>query len=153
MSTSKDLKIRITAQDQASPALGKTKAGIESISRQLDSMRSSALAAFGVWTSGSSVQELANLADSVQSVNSRLLLATGGQEAFNAAQAKSYEISAKTGSGYEATATLLARLNQSGKDFGLSQERIATMTQVTARSLQLSGAAAAESSSVITQLS
>lgn len=153
MSTSKDLKIRITAQDQASPALGKTKAGIESISRQLDSMRSSALAAFGVWTSASSVRDLANLADSVQGLNSRLLIAVGGAEAFSAAQARGYEISAKTGAGYEATATLLARLSQVGQGYGLTQEQIATTTQVTARSLQLSGAAAAESSAVIRQLS
>ena len=153
MSTSRDLKIRITAQDQASPALGKTKAGIESISRQLDSMRSSALAAFGVWTSASSVRDLANLADSVQGLNSRLLIAVGSAEAFSAAQARGYEISSKTGAGYEATATLLARLSQVGQGYGLTQEQIATTTQVAARSLQLSGAAAAESSAVIRQLS
>lgn len=153
MSTSRDLKIRITAQDQASPALGKTKAGIESISRQLDSMRSSALAAFGVWTSASSARDLANLADSVQGLNSRLLIAVGGAEAFSAAQARGYEISAKTGAGYESTATLLARLSQVGQGYGLTQQQIATTTQVTARSLQLSGAAAAESSAVIRQLS
>ncbi|NLW82496.1 MAG: hypothetical protein GXY42_12625, partial [Desulfovibrionales bacterium] len=130
MSTSRDLKIRITAQDQASPALGKTKAGIESISRQLDSMRSSALAAFGVWTSASSVRDLANLADSVQGLNSRLLIAVGSAEAFSAAQARGYEISSKTGAGYEATATLLARLSQVGQGYGLTQEQIATTTQV-----------------------
>ncbi len=153
MGTSRELKIKITAQEQASPALGKTREGIESISRQLDSMRSRALAAFGVWTSASSARDLANLADSVQGLNSRLLIAVGGAEAFAAAQARGYEISAKTGAGYEATATLLARLSQVGQGYGLTQQQLATTTQVTARSLQLSGAAAAESSAVIRQLS
>lgn len=77
----------------------------------------------------------------------------GEEEAFNVARARGYEISAKTGAGYEATATLLARLSQVGKGYGLTQEQIATTTQVTARSLQLSGAAAAESTAVVRQLS
>jgi lambda family phage tail tape measure protein len=106
-----------------------------------------------VWTSASSARDLANLADSVQGLNSRLLIAVGSSEAFSAAQAKGYEISAKTGAGYDAAATLLARLSQVGRGYGLTQEQIATTTQVTARSLQLSGAAAAESTAVVRQLS
>lgn len=116
-------------------------------------MRTYALGAFtGVAALGQAREVLA-LADAVQSMNARLRLAVGGADAFAAAQARAYAISAKTGAGYEATATLMARLSTVAKGYGVTQEQVAQVTEVTARALQLSGAGAGEAASVITQFS
>jgi lambda family phage tail tape measure protein len=131
----------------------KAKGGIRSISEQLDSMRTNAIAAFSVFALANRAQRIGQLADQIQGVNSRLLIAVGSQNAFNAAQERAYAVSAKTGTGYESTATLLSRLSQVGAGYGLTQERIATTTEVTARALQLSGAATAESTAVVRQFS
>ncbi|MCA1987314.1 MAG: tape measure protein, partial [Desulfovibrio sp.] len=153
MAKSYDVGIRITAKDETGPALTKTRAGVESISRQLESMRAYALGAFtGVAALGQAREVLA-LADAVQSMNARLRLAVGGADAFAAAQARAYAISARTGAGYEATATLMARLSTVAKGYGVTQEQVFRVTEATGNALKVSGAGAQETASVIRQLS
>lgn len=97
--------------------------------------------------------QLLKLADDVSLVNARLRLAVGGVKDFADAQAFAYRVSQQTGAGYEAIANLYARLSLTAKDYGLSQQQIVNVTESTALALRVSGSSAAESASVITQLS
>lgn len=99
------------------------------------------------------VSALAQLADQVQQVNARLKLAVSGAREFAEAQRFAYRVAAQTGAGFEAVATLYARLAQAASSFGLSQEQIARTTEATALALKVSGASAAEAASVVRQFS
>lgn len=146
-----DLAIRITAKDSTAGALGKTRAGLQSISRELAVMRNAFLSIQGVMGLQSGIAGLARLADAVQSTNARLMLAVGTVREFAQAQQFAYRVAAQTGAGYEAVATLYTRLATTAKGFGLSQERIATVTEATALAFKVSGASAAESAGAVRQ--
>lgn len=147
-----DLAIRITAQDSTGAALTRTRAGLESISRQLEVARRAFLSFQGALGLQAGVAGLVRLADEVQSVNARLRLATSGAQQFAIAQREAYRIAAQTGAGFASIATLYGRLAQAGRSLGLSQEQIARTTEVTALALRVSGASASEASSVVRQL-
>ncbi|WP_126458095.1 tape measure protein [Sulfuritortus calidifontis] len=110
-------------------------------------------AAFAFSGLNNSLSGLAQLADQVQAVNARLKLSTDGLREFVAAQQLAYRVAAQTGAGYEAVATLYTRLAQGARGFGLTQEQVARTTEATALALKVSGASAAEASSVIRQFS
>jgi tape measure domain-containing protein len=62
-------------------------------------------------------------------------------------------ISQRTGTSFEANATLYARIASSLRDAGYASADVAKVTETVATSLKLSGASTEEASSVITQLS
>lgn len=146
-----DLAIRITAKDSTAGALGKTRAGLQSISRELALVRNAFLGLQGVMGLQAGISGLAKLADAVQSTNARLKLAVGTVREFAQAQQFAYRVAAQTGAGFEAVATLYTRLATTAKGFGLSQERIAAVTEATALALKVSGASAAESAGAVRQ--
>lgn len=152
MSTT-ELRVRITAQDRASAALGRTRAGVESISRQLELARNAFLGFQAAVGLQSGVAGLAALTDEVRQVDARLRQVTRSTADFAAAQRQALALSAETGAGYRAIADLYSRLAISAADYGVSQEQLAAVTEITARALRVSGASAAETASVITQLS
>lgn len=96
---------------------------------------------------------LVRLNDAINLTNARLRQATASMQQFSQAQAQALRLSAETGAGYESIVALYSRLSLTAKDYGLTQERIAAVTEITARALKVSGAEASESASVITQLS
>lgn len=101
----------------------------------------------------SGLSGLVRINDAVNLTNARLRQATTSVQQFSQAQAQALRLSAETGAGYESIVALYSRLSLTAKDYGLTQERIAAVTEITARALKVSGAAASESASVITQLS
>lgn len=148
------LGIKISADGrQAEQALGRTRAGLESISRQLNTARNAFLALQGAMGLSAGLSGLGRLVDQVRSVDARLRQVTTSTQEFAAAQRLALDLSAKTGAGYEAVAALYSRLAMTAKDYGLNQERVAAVTEITANALKVSGASASESASVITQLS
>ncbi len=153
MTNDKNLSITINAKDNTSAAFGKTRAGVESISRQLDAMRSSLRATAGSLIAFSQIKALSALADDIQNMNARLKLVTDSTRQFAQAQREIYQISRDTGAGVEAVATLYTRLAQTSRDYGLSQERVLTITRATAAALRVSGASTAESAAVVRQFS
>ncbi|MDU4155103.1 MAG: phage tail tape measure protein, partial [Enterobacteriaceae bacterium] len=76
-----------------------------------------------------------------------------GAEDFAAAQRSLMAISQRTGTSFEANATLYARIASSLRDAGYASADVAKVTETVATSLKLSGASTEEASSVITQLS
>ncbi|MCM2480207.1 tape measure protein [Serpentinimonas maccroryi] len=145
------LGILINAKDNTKGALGKTRAGVESISTQLSQARNAMLGFAASVLSLGQIAALAQLTDQVRLVDARLRLVTRSTHEFVQAQRLAYEVARQSGTSFEAVAGLYARLAQAGSAFGLSQERIGTLTRATAQALQVSGASAAEAGSVITQ--
>ncbi|GIX17696.1 MAG: hypothetical protein KatS3mg119_1882 [Rhodothalassiaceae bacterium] len=145
--------LKIVADDRASKALGRTRAGVESISRALERMRSQAVGAFGVLQIGRLAREAVRTADEIRLVNARLRQAAGSQRAFAAAQAEALEIAQRSGVAYASVAQLYARLALGARQLGIDMRDIATVTGAVVDALRISGANTAEAASVTLQLS
>lgn len=151
-----DLSVRLRILAESAQA----NADLRRMQDSLDRMRSSlarvghyGTLAFAGWNIAGALPQLVSMADSVKLIDARLRLVTQSSAEFVAAQRLAYDVARETGTGFEAIAGLYTRLAMTGADYGLSAERIATVTRSTAQALKLSGASAAESASVITQLS
>ena len=92
-------------------------------------------------------------ADAWNQVNARLKQATTGTEDFAVSQKSLFELSQKTGTSFADNAGMYSRSAASMREFGFSTSDVLGVTEALAVGLQLSGAGAAETSSVITQFS
>lgn len=145
------LTIALKGKDSTQAALGKARAGVQSISEQLEALKRQAQLALTALVSFGQLRALVRLADEVQGVNARLKLATASAQEFAAAQTLALRVAAQTGAGYEAVAGLYTKLAQAASGIGLSQQDVARTTEATALALKVSGASAAEAASVVRQ--
>ncbi|MFT2160353.1 tape measure protein [Pseudomonas putida] len=99
------------------------------------------------------VGNLIHQADSWNQVNARLKQASTSTEDFTVSQKALFEVSQRTGTAFADNANLFSRSSASMREFGYSSSDVLGVTEALALGLQLSGAGAAESSSVITQFS
>ncbi len=99
------------------------------------------------------VGNVVHQADAWNQVNARLKQATSSNEDFTVSQRSLFEISQRTGTTFSDNANLFSRSSASMREFGYSSSDVLGVTEALALGLQLSGAGAAESSSVITQFS
>jgi len=90
-------------------------------------------------------------ADSWNLVNARLKQASTSTDDFAVSQKSLFEVSQRTGTAFSDNANLFSRSSASMREFGYSSSDVLGVTEALALGLQLSGAGAAESSSVITQ--
>ncbi|QXM18731.1 tape measure protein [Pseudomonas sp. PARCl1] len=93
------------------------------------------------------------MADDWNSVNARLKLASASQADFLDNQKAIFEISQKTGTAFGSNANLFSRSAASLREFGYTSSDAVKLTEVLATGLQVSGASAEETSSVVTQMS
>jgi tape measure domain-containing protein len=140
----------------ANAGLGKTRAGITSISEQLNLARTQIAAFISAQLGLGAVREVAQTADAYQNLQARVQLATGQGQAFTAAFEEVTEIAKRTSSNLEQTGTLFARLTEAGKSSGLAtQDAIAQslrLTETINQAVQLSGGSAQSSAAAVTQL-
>ncbi len=99
------------------------------------------------------VGNLIHQADSWNQVNARLKQASTSTEDFTVSQKALFEVSQRTGTIFADNANLFSRSSASMREFGYSSSDVLGVTEALALGLQLSGAGAAEASSVITQFS
>lgn len=92
-------------------------------------------------------------ADAWNQVNARLKQASTSTEDFAVSQKALFEVSQRTGTAFSDNANLFSRSSASMREFGYSSSDALGVTEALALGLQVSGAGAAESSSVITQFS
>ncbi len=151
----KDLKValKITAEDKTGPALSKTKAGIQSVSKQLTSMQNQFYAFFSVMKTFQGAKALAGLTEQIQLANTCLEVAVKNMRASAAVQNELYTLARQTGGGYVALSQLYSRMAVQADAYNISQEKMLTLTRATARSLQISGAGATEAAAATLQLS
>jgi tape measure domain-containing protein len=99
------------------------------------------------------VGSVITMADGWNQVNARLKLASASQAEFIDNQQAIFELSQRTGTAFAANANLFSRSSASMREFGYTSSDAVQMTEVLATGLQLSGASAEETASVITQMS
>lgn len=108
-----------------------------------------AMAALGV---GFGAKELANIADEYSSMAGRINIAVGETGNFEAAMAGVKEVSLATNSNLSATTQLFTKINDAGKELGMTQEQSLDLTKTITQAIQLGGGAAASNEAAIVQL-
>jgi tape measure domain-containing protein len=99
------------------------------------------------------VKEVVNTADQMKLLDSRLKVATSSVQDYAESQKELVAISLRTGTAFEANASMFSRVNKSMEAMGGTARDTAVMTELIAKSLSLSGTSAGEANSVIRQLS
>ena len=109
-----------------------------------------AMAAVGV---GLSVQGLVQSADTYANLSARIAIATQEGGNFNQAMAGVHQIALATNSSLDATGELFTKINDTGKQMGLTQQQSLDLTKTINQAIQVGGGSAQASEAAITQLS
>ena len=99
------------------------------------------------------VRSIISAADQMQNLASRLSLVTRNTDELAAAQEGVFEIAQRTRSGLAETADLYFRIANSGKELGLSQERVLRLTESINKAVQISGVSAEAANAGLIQFS
>lgn len=141
-----------TAMRAQATSVTSTTTAVETLRGQYALLQRAAAAALGGTLAGGLARDLAATADAYTNLRARIALVTGeGQAARDALQGVE-SIAQRTGASLETTGTLYARIQQSGKEFGLAQRDALALTESIGQAVQLSGSAAATSEAAIIQL-
>ncbi|OPH36307.1 tape measure protein, partial [Moraxella equi] len=141
-----------TAQEK----LQKTKQATEQLGSVTNTARtgidklSGALAALGI---GLGVKELAETADAYSTLSARIAVAVGETGNVQEAMAGVQQIALATNADLTATAQLFAKIHETGKQMGLTQQQSLDLTKTIQQAISLSGGSAAAAEASITQLS
>ncbi|EFB8894914.1 phage tail tape measure protein, partial [Escherichia coli] len=138
---------------QSAAASREMRRALAEVTDQINTAKSSALNMAGAFAGAFATGHLISLADEWSSVNARLKRATQSSDDFQASQRELMAISQRTGTAFSDNASLFARSAASMREYGYSSEVVLKVTEAISTGLKLSGASAAEASSVITQFS
>lgn len=138
---------------QAAAAQRETQRALSAVTAQLSETRTAALGMAGAFAGAFATANLIRLADSYNSLSARVKLATSDATDFETAQKGLMDISQRTGSAFADNTALFSRASSSLREWGFSTQEILKLTDSLANGLQVSGASAEETSSLIVQLS
>ncbi len=149
------LQLLITAKNTAGDTINQIRTGISGIgsavSESLAPLRSFGgliAAALGV----GSAKALQENADAYIRLTNSLRVATNSEEEFKTALNSVISIAERTNSNLETTASLYARIAQNAKAMNIAQSKVADLTELISKGMQLSGASAEEYASATLQL-
>ncbi|MGV8893180.1 MAG: tape measure protein [Burkholderiaceae bacterium] len=129
---------------------------VSTTGEQLQTIQEIATIALGGSYAGGLIASLGETADEFKNLSSRVKIATGDGELFDSAMEGIAEVSLRTHSTLQETATLFTRLSKAGQEAGLSaqaaQLQALSLTETINQAVQLSGASADASSAAVTQL-
>lgn len=108
----------------------------------------SAMAALGV---GLGLRELAEAADSYTNLSARIKIATAEHGNFEQAMAGVHQVALATNSNLEATAGLFTKVNDVGKQMGMTQQQSLDLVKTINMAIQTGGGSAQASEAAITQ--
>ncbi|WP_340618467.1 phage tail tape measure protein [Xenorhabdus entomophaga] len=137
----------------AAAATRDSQQALRELNNQLLSAKNAAAGMAGAFAGMFATGRLISMADNYNSLNARIKLATTSTEDFTHAQRELLRISQYTGSTFESNAGLFSRVSSSLREYGYSTKDILSLTDALATGLQVSGASAEETSSLIVQLS
>ncbi|GKX58342.1 tape measure protein [Leminorella grimontii] len=137
----------------AAAASRESQRALSTVTAELRTAKDAAMGFAGIFAAGFATRNLIEIADSYNSISSRLKLATLDSTDFTAAQRNLMEISQRTGSAFADNANLFSRSSAALREWGYGTGDILKLTEALSTGLQVSGASAAETSSAITQLS
>ncbi|KZQ21288.1 phage tail tape measure protein [Enterobacter roggenkampii] len=138
---------------QAAAAQRETQRALSAVTAQLSETRAAALGMASAFAGAFATANLIRIADSYNSLSARVKLATSDATDFATAQKGLMDISQRTGSAFADNAALFSRASSSLREWGFSTQEILKLTDSLANGLQVSGASAEETSSLIVQLS
>lgn len=130
----------------------KTRQGVQSISTVLQRTRSELIAFFSIGASLALTKSLIETADAFVGMNARLKLATQSSAEYTTAQAAIFDISQRTASSLESNITLYARIADSMRAMGKSQQDALVFTESVGQAMRISGASAESAKAGVTQL-
>lgn len=108
-----------------------------------------AMAALGV---GFGAKELADIADEYSNMAGRINIAVGETGDFEGAMQGVKDVALATNSNLSATTQLFTKINDAGKQMGLTQQEVLDLTGTITKAINLGGGAAASNEAAIIQL-
>ncbi|EBC4877327.1 tape measure protein [Salmonella enterica] len=136
----------------ANATLGKTRAGVESISTQLSRLQTIGGSLAGLAVLKGAASELARVTDEYSNLNARVrLVSTTGEQAATTYRSVS-QIASDAGQVVGATTELYTRMARSLKSAGATQTELLGVTETISKTAVVSGATAQEASAGIIQL-
>lgn len=138
---------------RAAAATRETRRSLSELNAQLATVRNSVIGMTGAFAGAFATSNLIRMADGYNSLSARVKLATTDAQDFAIAQKGLMDISQRTGSALSDNAALFSRASSSLREWGFGTQDILKLTDALANGLQVSGASAEETSSLIVQLS
>ncbi|MFC0997027.1 tape measure protein [Pasteurella multocida] len=138
--------------DSVTNKLGKTRAGIESISRQLARLQHFSTGLIGINIGASGIQSLFNTADAYNNYEARIRLVSRSNKEAQGTFRELMQIANDTGQLFEATAELYTRVYRS-MGSNANNAEILQFTKTIQQALVVSGAGAQEAKAALIQLS
>ena len=102
----------------------------------------------GVVTVGTAIAKV----DDWTNLNNRLRLVTTSQKALNVAMQDTFDIAQRSGAAWGGTATIYQKIQYNSEKLGLSQEKVAKITESISKSISNSGSSAQAASAALYQL-
>lgn len=144
------------AADTSDRSHRKISTGVQSISKELAFLRNAYFGLQAAMGTINSAKGLADTADEVSNLQSRIKLATGEGDLFNRMWGEVAATALRTHSALEGTGVLFTRVASTGKDAGLSAQKAAeqslAVVETINQTIQLSGGSADSANAAITQL-
>ena len=144
------------AGNQAAAAFGRTRMGVESISTQLQRVRSEIAGFIGAATIVQLSRGIAHMADEYANIGAQMRQATQNAVAFNEVQDVAYGISQRTASSLASTADLASKvtrtLNGMGESGAAAFGKAAALTESIQQAIALSYVSADAGRAAVTQL-
>ncbi len=137
--------------NESEKAFGKTRAGVESISRQLDTMRGSMSRAFDIAAIGGTAIALAKVTDAYKAMQGQITLATLSVAEFNNVQRQVAEIANGVYQAQGAVVKLYSAMQPSMSALGHSTNESLLIVQTFNKALALTSPTTAEAQSTILQ--
>lgn len=138
----------IAAAEQGSKSYGSAMSALQSPIRALSSTLAQLGAAFGAVFA---TQKYVQVAEEYSGIDARLKLVTGSSEELKKVQGDLYELSQKTGTGYQENAATYTKLAAALKGSGASSKELLGINEAVSKSLVVAGASAAEARSFLLQ--
>ncbi|MBC8946971.1 tape measure protein [Xenorhabdus indica] len=151
-----DVAQLLTAQHQVNSRLGQLEQRFNQTGRAVNGAEKAILSlsrAATAVTAALSVEKIASYADAWVVVNNKLVNAVKANETLAEVTERVFNIAQNSRASLDSTAALYGRLERATRSYGMSADDVAKLTETVAKGLVVSGATAAESSSVMIQFS
>lgn len=137
------------------PAAQKANTGVSGLSKGMEITRFAATALAGAMAAvgvGIGAREIAEAADSYTNLSARINIATSEGGNFTQAMAGVHQVSLMTNTSLDATAGLFTKVNDVGKQMGMTQQQSLDLVKTINMAIQTGGGDAAASEAAIVQL-
>ena len=136
---------------RASEGFTQLGAGLTALRESLQRIQTAVIAVAGLNFAGGQLRQIIDLADAWAGLQSRLKLATEGQQEYTVAQRETFAIAQRLGAGVAETATLYGKLQAAVRALGGTQQEALGLTESIGQALRISGASAGDSAAALLQ--